>query len=103
MVNGAGEGNCRRIIHHLPVGRDRPVQWSFCPCRDGKEERGEEALTIARPGWLPTGFADAHFLPATGSPVRAVRPLAWPAPLVLFPVLSARGGTGLRGLDSQDC
>ena len=64
---------------------------------------GEEALMIARPGWLSTRFADARFLPATGSPVRAVRPLSWPAPLVLLPALGARGGTGLRGLDSWDC
>ena len=102
MVNDAGEGICQRIIHHPPVGRDRPVQQSLCPCRDGKEERGEEALAIAWPGWLPNGFAGARFLLATGSPVRAVRPLAWPAPLVLLPVLGARGGTGLRGLDSRD-
>ena len=95
--------NCRRIIHHLLVGRYRPVQWSLCPCREGKKERGEEALKIGRPGWLPTGFASARFLPVTGLPVRAVRPLAWPAPLVLLPILDARGGTGLRGLDSRDC
>ena len=61
---------------------------------------GEEALAIARPGWLPTGSADACFLPATGSPVRTVRLLSGPAPLVSLPVLGARGGTGLRGLDS---
>ena len=66
MVNGTGGGNCRRIIHHLPVGRDRTVQQSLCPCRDEKEERGEGALVIARPGWLPTGFTDARFLPVTG-------------------------------------
>ena len=64
---------------------------------------GGEALAIARPGQLPTRFAGACFLPATGSPVRAVRPPAWPAPLVLPPVLGARGGTGLRGLGSLDC
>ena len=31
---------------------------------------GEEALKIARPGWLPTGSADTHFVPVVGSPVR---------------------------------
>ena len=103
MVNCAGEGNCRRIIHHLLVGRYSPMQRSFCPYRDGKEERGEEALAIGRPGWLPTRFAGTRFLPAIGSPVRAVRPLAWPAPLVLLPVLGAREGTSLRGQDSWDC
>ena len=64
---------------------------------------GEEVLAIARPGWLPTGSSDARFLLAVGSLVRAVRQLARPALLVLFPVLGARGGTGLRGLDSRDC
>ena len=51
---------------------------------------GEEALAIARPNWLTTGFANAHFLHATSSPVRAVLPLAGPAPLVSLPVLGAR-------------
>ena len=64
---------------------------------------GEEALAIARPDWLPTGSADAHFLPAAGSLVSVVRQLDGPTLLVLLPVLGARGGTGLRGLDSQDC
>ena len=64
---------------------------------------GEEALAIARPGLLPTGSADARFFPAVGSLVRVVRQLAGPVLLVLLPVLSARGGTGLRGLDSRDC
>ena len=62
-----------------------------------------EVLVIARPDRPPTGFADAHFLPATGSPIRAVQSPAWPAPLVLLPILSVRGGTGLRGLGSLDC
>ena len=52
MVNNAGEENCRRIIHHLPVGRYRLVQRSLCPYRDGNEGMGEEALVIARLGWL---------------------------------------------------
>ena len=64
---------------------------------------GEEALAIARPGWLPTGSTDARFLPAASSLVGAVRQLVGPALLVLFPVLGARGGTGLWGLDSRDC
>ena len=64
---------------------------------------GEEALVIARPGWLPTGSADARFLPATGSLVHVVGQLVGPTPPALFPVLGARGGTGLRGLDSRDC
>ena len=58
---------------------------------------------MARPGRLPTGFACARFLPATSSPVRTVWPSAWPAPLVLPPVLGARGGTGLWELGSLDC
>ena len=95
MVNGAGEWNCRRIIHHLPVGRYRMVQRSLCPCRDGNEGMGEEALVIARPGWLPTGSVDACFLPPAGSLVGAVRQLVGPTILVLFPVLGARVGTGL--------
>ena len=95
MVNGAGAGNCRRIAHHPPVDRYRPAQRPLCLCRDEKEEVGREVLVINRPGRPPTGFASAHFLPTTGSPVRAIRPFSWPAPLVLLPSLSARGGTGL--------
>ena len=103
MVNCGGARSCRRITHHRPVDRYRPAQRPLCPCRDGKVEMGREALSIARPGRPPTGFTDARFLPATGSPVRAVRPPAWPAPLVLLPTLGARGGTSLRGLGSLDC
>ena len=66
MVNGAGEGNFRRIIHHPSVGRYHLVQRSLCPCRDGKEGMGEDSLAIARPGWLPTGSVDDRFLPAAG-------------------------------------
>ena len=49
---------------------------------------GEEALAIARPSWLPTGSADAFFLPSAGSLVRAVRQLAGPALLVFFQFLA---------------
>ena len=103
MVNGGGAGSCWWITHHRPVDRYRPAQQPPCLCRDGKEEMGEEVLAIAQPDRPPTGFTGARFLPATGSPVGAVRPPAWLAPLVLFPTLGARGGTGLRGLGSLDC
>ena len=71
------------------------------PGREGRKGRGGSRDCSA--GWLPTAFTGARFLPVTGSPVRAVRPPAWPAPLVLSLVLDARGGTGLRGLGSWDC
>ena len=58
---------------------------------------------IARPAWPPTGFAGAHFPPAIGSPVRAIRPSAGPAPVVLLPSLGVSEGTGLQGLGSLDC
>ena len=102
MVNDAGVGNCQRIAHHPPVDRYRSAHQPLCLCRDGKEEMGGEVLTIV---WLdrpPTGFTDVHFLPTTGSSVRAVRPSAWLA-LVLLPSLGARGGTCPRGLSSLDC
>ena len=73
------------------------------PLSRRKGGNGGEALAMARPDRLPTRFAGARFLPATGLPVHAVRPSTWPAPLVLPPVLGARGGTGLRGLGSLDC
>ena len=98
MVNGAGAGNCRRIAHHPPVDRYRPAQRPLCLCRDGKEEMDGEILVSARLGRPPTGFAGVHFLPATGSPVRAIWPSAWPAPS-----LSARGGTDPQGLSLLDC
>ena len=103
MMNVAGEGNCLRIIHYLPVDRYRSAQRPLCPCLDGKEEMGGEALAIARPGRLPTMFVGARFLPAIGSPVRVVRPPVWPALLFLLPTLGARGGIGLRGPSSLDC
>ena len=103
MVNGVRAGNCRRIAHHPPVDRCRPVKQPLCLCRDRKEETGVDVLAIARSGRPPTGFADAHFLLATDSPVRAVRPSVWPALLVLLPSLGAGEGTDLRGLSSLDC
>ena len=102
MVDDTREGNFRRIIHHRSAGLYRPAQRPLCPYQDGKEEMGGKALSIARPGRLPTGFSSARFLPITGSPVRAVRPPAWPALLVSLPILGARGGTGLRGPGSLD-
>ena len=99
----AGAGSCRRITHHRSVDQYHLAQRPPCLCRDGKEEMNGEVLVIARPDRPPTGFADAHFLPATGLPIRAVQPPAWPAPLILLPILGARGGTGLQGLGSLDC
>ena len=63
---------------------------------------GGEVPAIVRPGRRPIGFACAHFPPATGSLVRAIRPSGRPAPLALLPSLGARGGTGLQGLGSLD-
>ena len=71
-------------------------------CREGKEETGGEVPATGRPGRLPTGFTSAHFLLATGSPVRVTRPSAWPAPLVLLPFLGAKGGVDLQGLGLLD-
>ena len=61
-----------------------------------------EVPATARPNRLPTGFASAHFLLATGLPVRVTRPFSWPAPLVLLPFLGARGGADLQGLGLLD-
>ena len=58
---------------------------------------------ISRSSWPPTGFTDAHYPPAIISRVRATRPFAWPAPLVLPPSLGARGGTSLQGDGLLDC
>ena len=57
----------------------------------------------ARPGQIPAVLAGARFLLATDSSIRAVQPSVCPAPLVLLPVLDARGGTDLQGLGSRDC
>ena len=64
---------------------------------------GEEVPVVALRGRPPTGFAGAHFLPVIGSPVRAIRLSAEPAPLVLLSSLCARGGIGLQGPGSLDC
>ena len=85
-----GAENCRKIAHHPPVGQCRPVWRPLCLCRDRKEEVGGEVPAISLPGWPPTGFTDAHFPPAIGSPVRAIRPSAGPTPLALLPSLDAR-------------
>ena len=69
----------------------------------GKGERGEEALPTAQPGWLPDELVGARFHLATDSSIRGVHPSALPAPLVLLPVLDAKGGTDLRGPGSWDC
>ena len=103
MVNDAGVGNYQRIAHHPLVYRYCPAQRPLCLCRDGKEEMDGEVLASARPGRLLTRFAGAHFLPTIDSPVRAIRPSAWPAPLVLLPSLGARGGTDPQGLSFLDC
>ena len=103
MVNSAGARNCWRIARHPLVDRYRLAQRPLYLCRDGKEEMGGEVPAITQPGRTPTEFAGAHFPPATGSPVRAIRSSVWPAPLVLLPSLDARGGTGLQGLSSLDC
>ena len=103
MENGTGAGNCQRIAHHPPAGRCHPAQRPLCLYQDGKEEMGGEVPLITRSDRPPTGFVGAHFPPATGSPVRAIQPSAWPTPLVLLPSLCTSGGTGLQGLGSLDC
>ena len=66
-------------------------------------ESGEEALATARPDWFPTGLTGACFLLATDSSVQAVQPFFWPTPLVLLPILDAKGGTDPQGPGSRDC
>ena len=102
MMNGAGAGNCRRIAHHPSVDQHRPTQRPLYLYRAGKEGTNGEVPAIGRFGWLPTRFAGAHFPLSIGSPVRAIRPPAWPAPLALLPSLCARGGVDLQGLCSLD-
>ena len=67
------------------------------------EEVGGEVPMISWPGRPPTGFAGASYPPRIDSRVRATRPSAWPAPLVLPPSLGARGGTNLQGEGSLGC
>ena len=64
---------------------------------------GREVPFISWPDWPPIRFAGAHYLLAIGSRVRATRPSAWPAPLVLPPSLRAKGGTSLQGDGLLDC
>ena len=77
MVNATGEGNYRKIAHHLPVGLYRLVKRSLCLYR--------KVPANVRPNQSPTGFVSAHSLPANGSPTRAVQPSAGPALPVLLP------------------
>ena len=102
MVNGVEAGNCWRIAHHPSVDRHHPAQRPLFLYLDRKEGASGEVPAITQLGWLPTGFAGAHFPLAIGSPVRAIRPRAWPAPLALLPSLYARGGVDLQGLCSLD-
>ena len=103
MVIDGGAGNFRKIARHPPVDRCCPAQQPLCLCRDGMAEMGGPAPAIAWPGQPPGVFVGAHFPPTTSSPVRAIRPSIEPAPLVLLPSLSARGGTGFQGLGSLEC
>ena len=82
MVNVVGAESCRKITRHPLVGQCRRVQRPPCLCRDEMEEVGGEVLVISRPGWLPTGFAGAHYPPAIGSCVHTTRHL--PGLLLLF-------------------
>ena len=100
----------RRRRGELPEDNSSSVDKSIsygvaplCLCQDGEGERGEEALVTARPGWLPAELAGARFHLVIDSSVRGVHPSVLPAPLVLLPVLDAKGGTDLRGPGSQDC
>ena len=63
---------------------------------------GGEVPATARPDRLPTGFASAHFLLATGLLVRVTQPYAWSAPLVLLLFLGTRIGADLQGLGLLD-
>ena len=102
MENDAGAGNFRRIAHHPLVGRCRLAERPLYLYRDGEQEMGGEVPAIAWHDRPPTGFVGGHFPPTTGLPVRAIRPSAGPAPLVLLPSLGAREGTGLQRLGSLD-
>ena len=67
----------------------------------GGNGRGGSRSCSPRPA--STEFAGAHFLPSTGSPVRAIRRSVEPAPPILLPSLGAKGGAGLQGPGSLDC
>ena len=101
-VNGAGAVKCRRIIYHLQVDLHRSAQRLLYLCWDGKEEMGGEVPATARPDRLPTKFANANFLLATGLLFRVTRPSAWSVPLILLPFLGARRGADLQGLGLLD-
>ena len=103
MVNVVGAESCRKIIRHPSVGQCRRVQRPPCIYRDEMEEVGREVPVTYRPGKPLTGFAGARYPPAIGSRVRATRPPAWPAPLVLPPSLGAKGGTILQGEGLLGC
>ena len=101
-ANGAGVVNCWRIIHHLWVDLHRSAQRLLYLYWDGKEEIGGEVPTAARPARLPTEFANADFLLATGSLVLVTQPSSWSVPLVWLPFLGARRGADLQGLGLLD-
>ena len=101
-VNGAGVVNCRRIIHHRRTDLHRSAQRLLYLCFDGKEEMGGEVPATARPCRLPTEFASADFLLATGSLIRVTWPSSWSVPLSLLPFLVARRGDDLQGLGLLD-
>ena len=97
MVNAMGAESCHKINRYPLVGQCRRVQQPPYLCRDEMEEVGREVPVISRPGCPPTGFTGSHYPSTIGSRVRATRPPAWPASLVLPPFLGTRGGTGLHG------
>ena len=86
-----------------PVGQCCQVQRPPCLYQDEIEEVGGEVPKISRPGKPLTGFVGACYPPTIGSCVRATRPPAWPAPLVLPPSLGTREGTGLQGEGLLGC
>ena len=103
MVNVVGEESCRKIIHHQPVGQCHRVQRPSCLYRDEMEEVGGEVPVSYRLGRPPIEFTGTRYPPVIGSRVRATRPPAWPAPLVLPPSLGAIGGTSLQGEGFLGC
>ena len=63
---------------------------------------GREVPSTARPGRLPTEFANADSILATGLLVRVTRPSAWFVPLIWLPFLGAMRRAGLQGLGLLD-